>query len=240
MTTKDTIEDPGFKGPWWLISSVVVTVLVIAAVVIFFMTSPPGEDTSESPAPATAAPSGAAVAACEQPASPETTLTAAPLSEWVLVGSMLAPNAPTTLGPATQDAHGIRSCWQHSPAGAAMFATNYFAQTSDIRRMPFITQLVADGPGRDVMERAMQDSVPGVSQSRIAISGVRLLSYSADGEVTVDVLLRSVATKQFVSFPLVIVWQNGDWKLVATDEGGFPLSSSVVESTAGYLPWAGE
>ena len=55
---------------------------------------------------------------------------------------------------------------------------------------------------------------------------------------TVDVALQT-STGEQVSFPVPVVWQGGDWKVQLTDDGTPVFRPAILQSLAGYVPWAG-
>ncbi|ANP74867.1 hypothetical protein [Cryobacterium arcticum] len=232
-----------FRSRGFIAAAIVIGVIVLAAIVVLvgglFRDD---NDTASAPtATTTATPTvdEADVSICGLPGhDTENTLTAAPTNEWELVGTVAAPTDPNGAGPGVVD-DGIRSCYSHTAKGALFAVVNYFALASDARNSSALFDLVEPGKGRDAAIAAQAAEPITSAGTRLQVAGFRINSY--DGQEAVVDVAWSVTSQggALVSFPMVMHWAEGDWKIVLTDEGTFPYTSSALTNLGGYLPWAG-
>jgi hypothetical protein len=226
----------------FIFGAIIFGALVLAAILLA-ITSLGGGGGQNTPA-ATASPSARATpemdadaaSVCDLPGYDETgTLTAAPVTNWSIVGTMAAPSSDTA-GPGVLEEDGLRSCYAHTVEGALFTVANIWAMGTDGRLYSAIFERqTAPGPGRDAaIEAAIPPSNTGGS---VQIVGFRVSSYTAD-EATIDIAFRS-NTNQLLSFPAPVKWVDGDWKSVLTDDGQPPFRPSALQNLGGYIPWAG-
>ena len=230
----DTNSSSGF-GRGFIIAAIVVVLVVLAGVIVLVSSIIGKPKADPSPHPSQSVDSAAA-SVCGLPGyETKSTLTQAPDAKWALVGTTAAPASPK-VGPGKTASDGLRTCFAHTAAGALFAAVNFIATPTDGSLRADIPDLLADGPGKDVAKNAP----PGQpSATRAQVAGFAINKY--DGEhATVDVAL-NVATSggQLVSTPLELVWEHGDWKVVATDDGHLPLAPAPLQSLGGYIPWSG-
>ena len=198
-------------------------------------------------APEPAAPEPVAAqqsSACGLPDGPQEVPYAAPAGgRWELVGRTAAPTAPGLFGPErTTDA--LRSCYAHSPTGALHAAAGAFAATGVPAMVePLVRELTAAGPGRDAALRRLAAEGLGSGESSdggAQVAGFDVVDY-AGSSATVDLAFRVVTgdgRSGYVSWPVDLRWEDGDWKLVLDPDGGFPRPQQLP-GLAGYTPWAG-
>jgi hypothetical protein len=187
---------------------------------------------------ASALPDGAA-SVCGLPGYEETSsLDTAPTTTWKLVGTVAVPDDPQGAGPGRTDSAGLRTCYSHTAKGALYAVVNYMGESTDGRLRTQLAELVARGPGKEAVAKTLA-SPSSSSSGRIQVSGFKITAYSAS-EATVDVAA-AVTSKggALVSFPIVMRWEDGDWKIELSDDGTFPLDPSQIQSLGGYIPWAG-
>ncbi len=233
-----------FRRRGFILAAAVVAVIILAAIIVT-VTSLSRGSTNPTTAPTTPAPSASPTgdaadeSICGLPGfETENTLTSAPETDWELVGTVAAPTDPTESGPGVVDDGGFRSCYAHTAEGALYAAVSYIALASDGRNLERLPELVEPGPGRDAaMARATE--APAVSSTRLQVAGFKVNSYDAQ-EAVIDVAW-SVTSEggALVSFPTVLHWTDGDWKIALTDDGSSPFSSSSLENLGSYIPWAG-
>lgn len=156
-------------------------------------------------------------------------------TRWELVGTMLAPTAPKSLGPAIV-ADGFRSCFARSPVGALYAAVNFWALGTSKPSAAVLRQLAADGRERTQAIAAVDDkgSQPAIRES-MQLAGFRLLSYDST-KATVNLAIR-LANGGLTSFPTTLRWEDGDWKYVIPP-GGNP-GVTRLSDLAGYIAWGG-
>jgi hypothetical protein len=229
-----------FRRRGFILAAAVVAVIILAAIVVA-VTSLSRGSTNPTTAPTTPAPSASPSgdagdeSVCGLPGfETENTLTSAPETDWELVGTVAAPTDPTESGPGVVDDGGFRSCYAHTAEGALYAAANFAAMGSDATFSSRLVELVAPGPGRDRLASATTTSS---SPTRAQIAGYSIGAYSS-GAVTIDLVL-NYADGRLVSIPLKLVWAEGDWKILLTDTGEFPLAPAEIENLGGYTPWAG-
>lgn len=238
MSTADS-QSP-FRSRGFVVAAIVVGAIVLAAIVVLVTSLARGGDNNADPTPApttstSANPSAADPSVCGLEGFEEkSSLTAAPTNKWELVGTMAAPIDDRS-GPGDVDSAGFRSCFAHTAEGALFAAVNFVATGTDATLGPRLVELVAPGPGRDVLEG--QSSGGSTSNLRAQVAGYKIAPYSADA-TTVDLAL-NYSGGQLVSVPLKLVWAEGDWKVEMTAAGELPLSPAQIQNLGGYTPWSG-
>lgn len=234
-----------------------VLLLALAILAVWLLTrgdgAPAGPGSAASPS-ATEAPTsgrtGTADAPTTAPPSPRPsvcgltaeadsgTLTRAPETGWELVGTVAAPSVEG-MGPgAVED--GLRTCYARTPTGALLAAANVAAMGSNATLVERMTaEMTAEGPGREAaLERIADEGAPAVPGAvRYQIRGFRLLDYSGT-EASVDLAL-GVDGGLTGSFVLDLRWEDGDWKVVLTDDGGLGSLPAPVPDLTGYTLWSG-
>ncbi|MBT1634680.1 hypothetical protein [Clavibacter michiganensis] len=250
-----TPATPFHKRPLWIaIAAFLALVLVgggIAAATGAFsgggtpVAAPTSDTTSASeaaPSPsASTLPDGAA-SVCGLPGYEETSsLDTAPTARWEIIGTMAAPRDTTATGPGkTEDDGRFTTCFAHTAAGALFASINFTAVSTDARNFPRLYELLADGAAKDQAKAAgpTAKSQGTTSGSRAQVSGFKIDRYSGD-EATVDLALSySGNDPQLISMPVVVRWEQGDWKVVFAQDGP-PIKPSALTSLGGYIPFSG-
>jgi hypothetical protein len=232
-----------FRRRGFIAAAGVVGLIVLAAIVVLVTSLIRGDDqptaeptTSLTP---TSAPTVTQDAALQSVCGldgfeDENSLTEPPAADWELVGTVATPTDPE-IGPGKVDSDGFRTCFAHTAEGALFAAVNFFAIGTDSSIGPRLIELVAPGPGRDVLEEA--PTAAGNDTTRAQIAGYAVGAYTAEG-ATVDLAL-NLSTGDLVSFPVKMVWVDGDWKVQMTPGGELPLSPAPLTNLGGYTPWSG-
>jgi hypothetical protein len=232
-----------FRRRGFIAAASVVGLIVLAAIIVMVTSLIRGGDEpaaapmmSTTPTPTTSASQDAATrSVCGfEEYEEENGLTAPPVAEWELVGTVAAPADPK-VGPGEVDPDGFRSCFAHTAEGALFAAANFVAIGTDASIGPRLIELVAPGPGRDALANAPIGGDP--SGFRAQIAGYSISAYDSTA-ATVDLAL-NYSTGDLVSLPLKLIWAEGDWKLQMTAEGELPLSPSPLTNLGGYTPWSG-
>src|SRR5947209_380501 len=139
MSTPPEQPTPHRHSPWnrpsVLLSGAFLLLLILAGIIIAISGGGGGHHTTSTP-PATQGPTSnssttptVSSTACTLPAGDQTIPAASPPAgtTWNQVGSMQAPQAPSTLGP--QHTNGVwNTCFAHSPSGALLAAFNLWAE----------------------------------------------------------------------------------------------------------------
>ena len=229
-----------FRGRGFIAASIVVGVIALAAIsVLVSSLARSSDDPKATPsnvpsAPATVSAADASVCGLENYET-KSSLDAAPDTKWELVGTAAAPTDPAA-GPGKVDSDGFRTCFAHTAEGALFAAVNFVATGTDAAIGPRLIELVAPGPGRDALKNAPTGT--GTSSSlRAQVAGYNVASYTGDS-ATIDLAL-NYSSGDLVSFPLKLVWAEGDWKLQMTAKGELPLAPSPIANLGGYTPWSG-
>ncbi|QHC65099.1 hypothetical protein GSU69_19805 (plasmid) [Rathayibacter festucae] len=229
-----------FTTKGFIIGASVVGVLALAGIVLGVTSLDAGGGGTTAATPGTPTPSSTlsadAASVCGLPGYDETgTLTAAPTTEWTIVGTMAAPNSDTA-GPGASDDDGVRRCYAHTIDGALFAVANLWAMGSNARLAdPVIEKLTVPGPGRDAaLARDVAQSNTGLSAQ---IAGFKTLSYNGDS-ATIDIAFR-LNDGALASIATDVAWSDGDWKMQLTDDGQSAYNPVRLQSLGGYVPWAG-
>ncbi|PPG79281.1 hypothetical protein C5D04_10090 [Rathayibacter sp. AY1D2] len=231
-----------FTTKGFIIGATVVGVLALSGIVlgVTSLDAGGGGTTTADPGVSTPNPSSTlsaeAESVCGLPGYEETgTLTAAPTTEWTIVGTMAAPES-AVVGPGITGTDGVRSCYAHTPEGALFAIANVWAMGTDARLSSLVTaQLTVPGAGRDAaLAKDTTQSNTGLSAQ---IAGFKLLSYSGT-DATVDTAFQ-VSNGSLLSFAYALKWVEGDWKIVLTDEGDPTFRPVALQSLGGYVTWSG-
>jgi hypothetical protein len=229
-----------FRRPGFVIAAVVVGVVVLVAVALLGSSLIFG-DADDGPPPSASSSSSTPTAGAGEESvcgldgfETEDTLTEPPDNEWELVGTVAAPVDPQGAGPG-RIVDGLRTCFAHTPEGALFMAVNFAAMGTDASLRDRLPELVAPGAGRDVLIQENSESIG--SSFRAQIAGFSIGAYSTK-EATVDLAV-NYASGELVSVPMKLSWVEGDWKVVVTDSGEFPLAPAQISNLGGYIPWSG-
>ena len=239
MSDDSTQPSNPFASRGFIAAAIVIGVILLAGVVVLVtaLTAPHTPVAQPTSTPSGPIASGDDKSVCGLKGfETESSLTAAPThTKWELVGTVATPTDPNCPGPGRIDSDGFRSCFAHTAAGALYASVNFIALGTDGTLRPRLTELVADGPGKDAI--ASSDPNAGSDSARAQLAGFKVDSYDG-GSATVDLAL-NYNTGDLVSVPIKLVWEAGDWKLVLAEDGSLPLKPAQLQSLGGYIPWAG-
>ncbi|PPF72632.1 hypothetical protein [Pseudoclavibacter sp. Z016] len=163
------------------------------------------------------------------------TLSEAPATEWAYQGVIPYPTS-TEHGPGETGPSGVRTCFQHTPAGALFMAANAMSQGSDATTATeWIEASLSQGPYR---EQLLSEAGAGAASSniRVNVAGYKILSYDG-ASATVDLAARisSSGENTVVSSIYYLVWEDGDWKIDASNIA--PMNITPIPDVAGYTAW---
>lgn len=191
----------------------------------------------ESPDVATAGGAGASDSVCGlsslERAVPEQALPSVP----VQVGERITVPSINGYGPGMTD--GISRCFAHSPAGAILASANFLSWFSSKERLDeVVPALMAAGADRDRLEAQIKAEWKGETGSALSIHGFRFEDRGPDAAMVVLAVSSVSVPDTLVAWPVVLVWQDGDWKVKApsTDSWG----ERVIDSLAleGFVEWS--
>ncbi|PFG45149.1 hypothetical protein ATJ97_0071 [Georgenia soli] len=247
MASDDSEQNP-YTRPGFVAAAIVVALVVILAAVLGYRAVAEPDDPDPTTAPtspvptATAAPTespsaqgGESVCGLE-PVELDGTLTAAPEAEWDIVGRIAAPVSEQH-GPGVIEENGFRYCFSQTPTGALLAAANIAVMGADpTLSEEMAEQFVAPGPGREAaVSQAPATGADGQVSTQIA--GFRMAAYEGNSAL-VDVAFRG-SNGALISFPLQLVWLDGDWKFKVGDDGQPASPIGQIPDLAGYVLWSG-
>jgi len=239
-----------FTRPAFLISAGLVVVLAAAAIVLGLTRHHGSDDNARPAAIPTATSSGPAspvrsgtsarsdesVCGLASGAGPET-VASPPAVNWKFQGTTAYPTSPT-VGPGKTAEAGYRYCFQHSAAGALLFAANAVAQNTDDAQGRAWYKYAFSSGGPYEAEVLSQAPKPGELDAvqRVSIAGYRLLSYD-DTAAAVDLAVRITTGNKttLTSSTSQLRWHDGDWKF-STDVAK-PGDAAVIPDLTGYTAW---
>lgn len=239
-------------SPWgskWFVASAGVLGVIVALAVLLVVSNLLGG----SPQPQSAADGDALVAG--QPADPAAvesdsvcgladveltgTVDAPPTAEWTLLGTIAVPQRDG-VGPGVIEDDGFRYCYAHTPEGALFAAVNTTGMGgTNLLEKKAAERSIAAGPGRDAAIRDANDGITSTrgDDLRLQVAGFRVLSYTGS-RATVD-LAYQLNTGATAAWALDLVWEDGDWKFLLTDEGDPPSLPTRIPDLSGYILWGG-
>jgi hypothetical protein len=239
-------EQPFYRRPLWIVVAIFLAVVLvgggIAAVTGAFIGSDDKRTANPTPAPSkgSSIPASAASVCGLKGFKTANDLTAAPPATWKIIGNMAAPQDPKVAGPGkTEDDGRFNTCFAHTATGALFASANYLATSTDSRNMSRLAELLADGEIKDELEASPQPASEG-SGTRAQVAGFKIDAYSSK-EATVDLAMSYTggeADGQLISIPMVVRWEQGDWKIVV-DSTGSPVAPAALSSLGGYIPFSG-
>lgn len=246
METSDSGSDGGL-GTWWWAAMTLVVLVVLGLVWVLFAgrdsesaaptgsTATPSAGVGSTPAQTPAASSKSEPATAQwpdagchgTPASPVPPAEALTDLTWEPVLTSALPSS-NTVGPARVDGP-VRTCYQHSPAGALMAAVNInVALFVPEQGEKVIEAQVTTGPGKDdrLAALARSDGQPG------NIVGYRI-GACVPARCNVEVVTSGQGVYGAGLVPMV--WSEGDWKI----DGSLPSPSAglVQGIPQGFTPW---
>lgn len=244
-----TPQHSTFRRPGFILAAVIIVAIIILGVLAVILltrhptTTPAGAAPSTvTSAPSSEAPTGSADASvCGlEGLTRSGTLDSAPaVDQWQYEGTVAYPTSKT-FGPGRTDSQGIRTCFQHTPAGALYMAASTVAAASDPDRSKvaaWAPEAISSGKYRDQLLSGVGSTTSTSDESvRYHIVGFHVLTYSASA-ATVDIALQvSGSGKTFdASAVYYLVWQDGDWKANADMQS--PFSFSTIADLSGYVMW---
>lgn len=241
MTESPQERNP-FTRPGFVVAAALIGLLVIGGLIMWLsgaLTQPTnGQTLSETTATPPASPTpelagGESVCGLGGVATTGAAETP-PQVEWTTVGNFPVPGSDEA-GPGETTEDGLRTCYQRTPEGALVAAINYLGAGTDARLIGPVNEYApAKGPGRKAaIESAREYS--GAGSVRAQVVGYQVLNY--DGTAAKIDLALQAETGQYSSFVYDLIWEDGDWKIVLTDEGTAPTQPSQIAELDRYVQW---
>jgi hypothetical protein len=189
---------------------------------------------ASSPATRERVASAGGPAGCSLPAGSQRVPTTAPAADWVLVGSMAAPNSPESIGP-QRTVDGFRVCFAHSALGALYAAVSFWAAGTAASPARVYEVLGADTASRAAVIAQSQGNTNRLDSSgAVQLAGFEFNSYSP-ASADLSVVLEG-SSGVLVSVACTMVWQRGDWRYVIPPSGA--PAAGQIQSLDGYVPWS--
>lgn len=236
-------EQPFYRRPLWIVVAIFIAVVLvgggIAAVTGAFNGKSTTADPSALAAPTKSAlPAGAASVCGLKGYETKNDLTAAPAAKWQLIGSTAAPES-SAAGPGKSENDGVfNTCFAHTATGALFASINYVATTTDARNGDRLWELLADSTVKNQLKATPQPAAD--DSTRGQVSGFKVDRFDASS-ATIDLAVTLTGSgngDQLISYPVVLKWEDGDWKVVFTEDGP-PIAPSALSSLGGYIPFSG-
>ena len=247
---KSTSGSP-FSSPWFIAAAVfLVVVLALGAWVVGGRVVSGGRAGGRSPAPsakppaasaagsvAASAGSDPAASACGLAAGDQQVPVQAPVGRTHTIAPGLDIPVVDGVGPDMRS--GISRCFAHSPTGAVLASANWMKWFSSEQRLPeVITALMAEGQDRDRLARQVDDSWDGSTSSPVKINGFKVDVRSADEVVvTLAVSTGRSSDEGLVSWPVLLRWEKGDWKVVAPASNSWGQEPVDSVAQGGFTEW---
>lgn len=133
---------------------------------------------------------------------------------------------------------GVSHCFAHTPSGAILASANFVTWFSSKERLDeVVPTLMATGPNRDRLESEIKSQWHGETGSAVMIRGFKYEDRGPDNAMVVLAVSPVASPDKMVGFPVVLVWQDGDWKVEApsTDSWGERIIDSLP--LEGFVEW---
>lgn len=235
-------ERSPFTRPGFVVAALLVVLIVVAGIVMLASgalnrptsdQAPSGSAQTPTASPEIELAGGESICGLEGVATTGAADTP-PEVEWTVVGNFPVPGSPE-VGPGETTEDGLRTCYQRTPEGALVAAVNYMGAATDARLLiPAYEYSTAEGPGRE-RAIALAREQDGAGSNRASVVGYRVLGY--DGETAKIDLALQLESGQYLSVVNDMVWEDGDWKGVVTNEGTAPTQPSEIADLGGYILW---
>lgn len=148
----------------------------------------------------------------------------------------VAINVPDVEGVGPGIKENITHCFAHSPRGALVAAVNFMRWFSSREQiLEVITTLMADDENRTRLADRVDAEWDRTTTTPQVIRGYRIEMRGPDEAAVTLATSMSVSDDVYVSWPLVLVWQDGDWRVKAPEVDSF--GQQREESLAGFSMW---
>lgn len=154
----------------------------------------------------------------------------------VEVGTRIQVPSIAGYGPGVTE--GVSHCFAHNPSGAILAAANFLTWFSSKEQLDeVVPALMAKGPNRDRLESQIKAEWQGETGSALTIRGFKYEDRGPDNAMVVLAVSHVAFPDKIAGFPVVLVWQDGDWKVEApsTDSWGERVIDSLP--LEGFVEW---
>jgi hypothetical protein len=233
-------ERPPWTRPGFVAAAVLVGLIVLAGLMVALWPSPNSRQ-ANPPGPGQPADTSTPD---QRPATslPTAVPTVAPADvHWQLVHQVALP-VSASAGP-YRSTDTTASGYAHTPVGALIAAAQISSRSAlhNGRAVwePTLTQQFVPSPDRDSLLQALRaqpdtEAEPGeLSQ----LSGFRYLSYTPDTAVVGLVDRAPGQSDTFYITTVTMLWQDGDWRMVAPPGGSWTAASQKLTDLSGVIAW---
>lgn len=154
----------------------------------------------------------------------------------VEVGTRIQVPSIDGYGPGITE--GVSHCFAHNSSGAILAAANFLTWFSSKEQLDeVVPALMAKGPNRDRLESQIKAEWQGETGSALTIRGFKYEDRGPDNAMVVLAVSHVAFPDKIAGFPVVLVWQDGDWKVEApsTDSWGERVIDSLP--LEGFVEW---
>lgn len=239
------------SSPWFIAAIVfLVVVLALGAWVVGGRVVSGGRAGGSSPAlSATAPPAASAAGTVAASAGSDPAASACGLSAGDQQVPAVAPagriytiapgvDIPVVDGVGPDMRSGISRCFAHSPTGAVLASANWMKWFSSEHRLPeVITALMAEGEDRDRLARQVDDGWDGSTSSPVEIKGFKVDVRGPDEVVVALAVSTGRSNEGLVSWPVLLRWEKGDWKVVAPASNSWGQEPVDSVAQGGFTEW---
>ena len=231
---KSTSGGSPFSSPWFIAAAVfLVVVLALGAWVVGGRVVSGGRTGGGSPAPSAKPP---AASACGLAAGDQQVPVQAPVGRTYTITPGVDIPVVDGVGPDMRS--GISRCFAHSPTGAVLASANWMKWFSSEQRLPeVITALMAEGQDRDRLARQVDDGWDGSTSSPVKIEGFKVDVRSRDEVVVTLAVSTGRSSEGLVSWPVLLRWESGDWKVVAPASNSWGQEPVDSVAPGGFTEW---
>ena len=233
---KPLLEQRGFQAA--VAFAVAVAVGGVWLVMGNWLSSPEPDSSSIGAPAATAALSEAASdSVCGLAVGDQQVPTTTPSTSEIVVGQGLSVPSLDGVGPGVVE--GISRCFAPTPTGALLAAINFMTWFSSSQQLPQVIELLTV-PGSD-QDRALEEVAAlwdGTTSEPVEVTGFKLEVRSGGNEVVVDLAVSLPSDlSQAASWPLVMAWVDGDWKVRILAGSDWGVKGIVSLSGEEFVPW---
>lgn len=230
------------KSPWtqpgFLAAAVIVAILLVLGVLLAVTGGRADNGTTAAPPPPP--PPGAPApdleaSACGLPAGDADVPVEPPSASWELVGKMIAPTRPETVGPGRTNG-GYRTCFAHSPVGALYAGVNFWAALTAKPSANVYRRLASPSPARATAIQNARREPSKRLEGGLQVAGFVFGSYEPD-RATVKLAFR-LEDGRLVAADTTMLWADGDWRYeVPLDQARGSVGQ--IPDLGGLVAWKG-
>lgn len=222
--------------PKWKLGGLISVGVLLLAVVIISLPRGGGDSSSSSSASAAAGGTGGAssAAGCAGAgvSADESVRDRAPKgTQWVTTDSGWTGPVSSSVGPKTKDP--FRRCFEHSAEGALYAAAWTLVQINDPEVRNAALDQALTGPGRVAAKESLLKSKARNGESSFQLGGYKYLSFSSD-RASIRVMIQT-SSGEWRSMDMVMVWENGDWRLHVPADARSSISR--VTDPSQFIRW---